>query len=327
MIIPDPTGGEAYQVEGPALISFSGGRSSAYMLHEILRAHDGVLPPDVHVVFANTGKEAEETLRFVHECGARWGVRVRWLEWVDREGRQTAASDRFVEVGLNSAARRGEPLKALFRRKGYLPNAVTRFCTADAKIDTMKQFMLSLGYEKWINVVGLRFDEGHRILKQANRNRLGKERWRSIWPLAKAEITKPDVTRFWLGDNADPRHLTHPLPQGFDLGLRDYEGNCDGCFLKGDKVLMFQEREKPGVLDWWAEAEAEVTATTGKPDGARFVTEYSYADLQRYVAQSQLLIPLDWRTLPAAVECTTDTCGDETPGELRALQAEFEAQP
>ena len=58
-----------YRVEGPALISFSGGRTSGFMLWHILDAYDGKLPDDVHVCFANTGKEREETLRFVHAFG------------------------------------------------------------------------------------------------------------------------------------------------------------------------------------------------------------------------------------------------------------------
>ena len=44
------------------------------MLHEILRAHDGMLPSDVHCAFTNTGKEDERTLRFGHEIETRWGV-------------------------------------------------------------------------------------------------------------------------------------------------------------------------------------------------------------------------------------------------------------
>lgn len=75
---PDPT--SPFYITGPALISFSGGRTSAYMLFMILCAHGGVLPDDVYVVFANTGKEREETLRFVHEVEVRWGVRVWWIE-------------------------------------------------------------------------------------------------------------------------------------------------------------------------------------------------------------------------------------------------------
>jgi hypothetical protein len=49
-----------YLIEGPALISFSGGRTSAFMLHEILRAFDGALPNNIHITFANTGKERAE---------------------------------------------------------------------------------------------------------------------------------------------------------------------------------------------------------------------------------------------------------------------------
>jgi 3'-phosphoadenosine 5'-phosphosulfate sulfotransferase (PAPS reductase)/FAD synthetase len=301
---------DPFFITGPALISFSGGRTSAYMLWRILQAHSGTLPDDVHVVFANTGKEREETLRFVHECGSRWGVRIRWVEWTDRVGRQVPAADRFVEVGFNSASRKGEPLKALIRRKRYLPNAVTRFCTAEAKIDTMKQFMIAQDYGRWTNVVGLRHDEGHRLLKQYARNAAGKERWRSYMPLDKAKVTKRGhVMPFWLGENVDPRHLTHPLPQGFDLGLRDYEGNCDACMLKGFEVLAHQEREMPGYLDDWIEMEDIVTELGARPAGARFVTEYSYRQIKAH-AQSPLLIPLDWRELPEIGECNTVCAGE-----------------
>jgi 3'-phosphoadenosine 5'-phosphosulfate sulfotransferase (PAPS reductase)/FAD synthetase len=304
-----------YLIEGPALISFSGGRTSAFMLRQILDAHDGQLPDDVHVCFANTGKEREETLRFVHECASRWQVCVRWLEWKDREGRGTPAEDRFDEVGYNSAARQGEPFAALIERKKHLPNAVTRFCTAELKIDTMKQFMLALGYKRWANIIGLRADEVRRIVKQQVRNEQGKERFVTTWPMLHAGATKRDVWRFWLGHNADPKNLTHPLPQGFDLGLYPYEGNCDGCFLKGREVLMYQERERPGYLAGWSAMEDRASQLASKASGARFVTEYSYADLKRDVDRSPLLLELDWRNLEFDAECGvsgTDTrirCG------------------
>ena len=49
--------------ENGAVISFSGGRSSAYMLYKILEAHDFKLPEYIKVIFANTGKEMPQTLR------------------------------------------------------------------------------------------------------------------------------------------------------------------------------------------------------------------------------------------------------------------------
>lgn len=310
-----------YRIEGPALISFSGGRTSAYMLWHILDAHDGQLPSDAHVIFANTGKEREETLRFVHECGSRWGVRIHWLEWrtrpVGKAGRSVEWADRFEEVGFNSASRNGEPFSALIRRRSYLPNAVTRFCTAELKIQVMKWFMIARGYAAWKNLVGIRADEMRRIAKGQRQNDEGKERYVSAWPLLHAGVRSAHVWSFWLGDNVDPKQLHYALPQGFDLGLYPYEGNCDGCFLKGRDVLIHQERERPGYLDWWIEQERHTTevVTPDKPDGARFITEHTYADLKREVERSPLLIPLDWRNVEFDAECGvsgTDTrirCG------------------
>lgn len=273
------------------------------MLFMILCAHGGILPSHVYVVFCNTGKERMETLRFVYECGIRWGVDIWWLEWQDREGRSTPADQRYKVVGFNSAARNGEPFMALIRRKGYLPNAVTRFCTAELKIDTMKQFMMSMGHETWINVVGLRADERKRVMKQVMRNASGKERWISYCPLALAGVIERVVLHFWLGRNKDPKRLTHALPNGFDLGLYSWEGNCDGCFLKGLAILCHSEREEPGVLGWWAEAEAEVTLAKAKASGARFITEYSYADMARIAESSPPLA--DLTELRPISDCTS----------------------
>lgn len=47
---------DAYRIAGPAVIQFSGGATSGYMLHEILRAHGGTLPADMAVLFQNTGR-------------------------------------------------------------------------------------------------------------------------------------------------------------------------------------------------------------------------------------------------------------------------------
>lgn len=271
---------DPYRIEGPALISFSGGRTSGYMLHEVLRAHGGTLPSDVHVTFANTGKERPETLHFVHDCGAHWGVAVRWLE--RREGG-------FAEVGFNSASRSGEPFAALIAKKKYTPNAVTRFCTVELKIMVMRDFARSLGWDQWTNIIGLRYDEGMRVLKALARNDEGKERWKCAMPLAKAKVTRQAVMAFW-------------AEQPFDLQLKSYEGNCDLCFLKARNKLAAIIRENPGIERWWTEQE-----TIGK---GRFVTEYSYADLARDVRNQGHLFD-GWVEDEHDVECGL-TCAPET---------------
>lgn len=267
-----------YLISGPALISFSGGRTSGYMLKHILDAHGGVLPDDVVVTFANTGKEREETLRFVHDCATHWNVRVRWLEY-------RAGDQRFEEVGFNSASRNGEPFAALIAKKNYLPNAVTRFCTAELKIRVMRDFAkMALGWKNWTNVIGLRYDEGHRVMKALAANDSGKQPWRNAMPMSRAKATRRDVMAFW-------------AEQSFDLQLKPYEGNCDLCFLKGRAKLQALMRENPGMADWWINQEQSAIRGGAAP----FITEHSYAQLADQVDRQGFLFEDDGEEFDA--EC------------------------
>lgn len=257
-----------YLIQGPALISFSGGRTSAYMLYQILQSHGGTLPDDVHVTFANTGKEREETLRFVHDCATHWGVNVRWLEWRGRR-KSIPLTERFEEVGYNSASRAGEPFKAMVADRQYTPNALARFCTEELKVNVLSCFMQSLGYTNWTNVIGLRADEMLRVFKQCEKNAEGKSPWQTKMPMVEAKARRPDVLAFW-------------KEQPFDLMTED--GNCDMCMLKGKKRLMHNIRKEPERARDWIEMEH-----LGK---GNFNKGFSYTDLVLAV-QSSPLLPLE----------------------------------
>lgn len=242
---------DPFKIEGPALISFSGGRTSGYMLWRIVQAHGGALPNDVVATFANTGKEMPQTLDFVRDCADHWGVNIVWLEW--RPGEH---GERWAKVDHATAARTGEPFKALIDQKQYLPNPVTRFCTQELKISVMRDYARSLGWENWTNVLGLRADERHRLTNLGAQ----KERWETYAPLAGAGITRRDVAAFWDAQN-------------FDLRLPSVDGvtplgNCDLCFLKSAGIITGIMRNRPDLARWWIEAEAEARAS--KPLGAVF---------------------------------------------------------
>jgi len=79
---------DPFKIDSPTCISFSGGRTSAYMLWRVLQSNCG-LPDDAVVCFANTGLEAEETLEFVRDCGKFWIVPIVWVEY--RNDEQAAA--------------------------------------------------------------------------------------------------------------------------------------------------------------------------------------------------------------------------------------------
>lgn len=270
---PDPT--SPFWVEGPVLISFSGGRTSGLMLFLILWAHGGTLPAGVHVVFANTGKEREETLRFVHDCATIWAVAIAWVENAPR-GRGAKPAERFDLVGFNSASRAGEPFERLIAWKQYLPNPDMRYCTTELKVRPMKHFMLAEGHTHWINLIGLRADELRRVARAHKTNEAKRERFTVAMPLFRAGVTKAHVMAFWRA-------------QPFDLALMPHEGNCDLCFLKGRGKKAEIIRDDPSRADWWSRM--ETSAKCKGNDGARFDRTESYAQLKASVlAQPQLAL-------------------------------------
>lgn len=288
---------DPFRIEGPASISFSGGRTSAYMLWRIIQAHGGKLPDDVIVTFANTGKEREETLRFVHECGSRWGVDIVWLEWQkDAPG--------FNRVGFNSASRRGEPFEALIRQKQRLPNWQERWCTGFLKVLTMLAYNTSLGRVKggFTEVIGLRDDEGARIL--TGRANAAKDNRRVVYPLALAGIRKADVMAFWAG-------------QEFDLGLKPHEGNCDLCFLKGKGLRKRLIRDVPGIADWWETMESEQEGFFDRRDLVRELV----AEVRRSPELFEVVEELEEKD----AECG-DLCGGDSLAELLAMQRIYEQE-
>jgi len=243
-----------YLITGPTCISFSGGRTSAYMLHQVLEANGG-LPPEAKVCFANTGKECEETLEFVRDCSVNWQVPITWLEWRDTDAK-------FEIVTFETASRNGEPFEALIRKRNYLPNPVTRFCTIDLKIRPIGRYLLSLGMAETkteaenMSMIGMRADEQRRAAKISDKSRI---------PLVRAGVTKEHVGAFW---KAQPFDLRLPNNNGVTM-----HGNCDLCFLKGGAQILSLIAEKPGRAVWWARIEALALALASKPSGAHFRTD------------------------------------------------------
>jgi 3'-phosphoadenosine 5'-phosphosulfate sulfotransferase (PAPS reductase)/FAD synthetase len=253
------TSRDPFRIEGPACISFSGGRTSGYMLWRILQAHGGKLPDDVVVVFANTGKEATETLDFVQTCSTRWGVPITWVE-----------AGRGV-VTHATASRAGEPFDALTTRKKFLPNPTMRFCTTELKIVPMDAYCRSLGWDDWMTAVGMRADEPRRVAKLADQPT-------KFAPLAQAGVTRADVLAFWSDHDFDLALPTHggvtPL------------GNCDLCFLKGAGSLLSIVRREPQRATWWVAQEKKVGGTfrSDRP---------SYAAMQNMATQHGELFGFD----------------------------------
>jgi len=270
-----------FKIDSPTCISFSGGRTSAYMLWLVLQENDG-LPADSKVMFANTGKEDDATLRFVNECAVRWGVPITWLEFRNAEVP-------FEVVTFETASRNGEPFEALIKKKNYLPNPIARFCTVDLKILTFERYLKSIGWKEWDNLIGIRADQPRRAAKIRANPSDGRKGVTRFMPLAQAGVSRQDVAAFWGAQDFD-LELTN-------IGVVTYHGNCDLCFLKGASQLLSLISEKPERATWWAKQEGSITNAHIK-DGELFRKDRpSYASMLEYSKQQTDMFPYDEETI------------------------------
>jgi 3'-phosphoadenosine 5'-phosphosulfate sulfotransferase (PAPS reductase)/FAD synthetase len=229
---------DPFIINEPTCISFSGGRTSAYLLWRVLQSNNG-LPEDAIVCFANTGKEEEATLEFVRDCGLNWGVKIHWIEYTDAE----KTKDRFKIVDFDTASRNGEPFEQLIVKKKYLPNPVARFCTSELKIIAIDRFLKSIGINEYTTAVGIRADEQRRAAKMKDK----------LTPLIAANVDQSDVQKFW-------QENTFNLGIPFANGITPL-GNCDLCFLKGKSQITSLIADKPERAVWWAAMEAKIGGT------------------------------------------------------------------
>lgn len=278
-----------YFIDEPAVISFSGGRTSAYMLYKILEAHDGVLPDFVKVCFANTGKEMPQTLDFVRDCSEQWGVEIVWLELfrLFAPGGRKPIEREYKITNYSEASRNGEPFNQLLAGMDAIPNAVTRTCTPNLKIRAMKWYTTEiLQFESpWLQYVGLRSDEPHRSRKLHGKVSEGHE---VVCPLFIDGVTALDVGNFWSMQNFDLQ-----LPNV--NGVTDW-GNCDVCFLKSKSKRLSIIRERPDLADWWIAAE-KFKDQQFRPD------EVSYERMKVFATDQGQLFDFDDETIPCF-------CGD-----------------
>tara|TARA_R100001086_G_C11804341_1_gene249725 strand:+ start:192 stop:1055 length:864 start_codon:yes stop_codon:yes gene_type:complete len=244
---------EHYRINGTTIITFSGGRTSGFLLHKILENYNGKLPSDAHVVFDNTGKEMPQTLDFVNDCQNKWDVKIHWLEFVPNG--ELAG---FKEVTYETASRNGEPFEKVIdfythRReqnetivgnKALLPNPIARYCTRWLKENCNHLFMKSKGHMAWDMTLGLRYDEPRRVARVKNkdtRNRIHRT------PLYDDKVTVEMVNNFWRLNDFD---LELPV-----VNNETIHGNCDLCFLKSNKKMQYLIKENPQRAEWWSEQE------------------------------------------------------------------------
>lgn len=216
------------------LISFSGGKTSAFMTDWLLKNKQDEY--EMKIVFANTGLEHEKTLEFVRRCQDFFGHEIIWVEAITNPVMGKGVGAKVVT--FETASRNGEPFDQSNAKHG-LPNRTAPKCTRELKARAIMAYLRSIGWKKYYTAIGIRSDE----LDRVNVN------WRAhryIYPLASHlwgwPTTKAQVNEFW-------KH------QPFNLEIREHEGNCNCCWKKSLKKLLTIAKENPSAFDWWADQE------------------------------------------------------------------------
>lgn len=205
----------------PILVSVSGGKTSAFMAVYLKTRYP---KRKLVFVFANTGKEREETLLFLKELDIAFKLNIVWIEAVVNpiKGKGTT----FKIVNFVNASRNGEPFEAVIDKYG-LPSKLYRHCTRELKEVPIHKYVKSVIGKDYLTAIGIRADEKHR---------LGSKKG-FVYPLNEIGVTRELVNDWW-------------NRQSFNLNLLEHQGNCDFCFLKSKKKRIMLLKEGLNV-DWW----------------------------------------------------------------------------
>lgn len=218
------------------LISFSGGRTSAYMTWWLLNEWEDRGNWEMIVVFANTGKEHEKTLEFVERCSVEWGIDIVWVEARHKDDNGVPYSEKGWKVkhrvvDFQTASRKGEPFEEMISLLG-LPSTNAPFCSKQLKKFAIESYLDSIGWSDYLTAIGIRSDEVDRVSETWRENRV-------TYPLIEINYTTKVLVMIWWKN------------QGFDLYVPEDLGNCDGCWKKSMNRLIRISKEHPNVFNWW----------------------------------------------------------------------------
>lgn len=197
------------------LVSFSGGRTSAYM-SALIKAGLAKQYDQVLYIFANSTREHPKTLEFVDRVDKEFNLGVIWVEASVRQGRKGTT---YKVVDYSTAKTDGSVFEEVIKKYG-IPNASYPHCTRELKLNPIHKYAKDFfGGEDYDTAIGIRTDESRRVSKTATTMNI-------VYPLIDwLPSDKQDVNDFW-------------EDQAFNLEIPEHYGNCITCWKKSNRKLF-----------------------------------------------------------------------------------------
>ncbi|HAU5442652.1 TPA: phosphoadenosine phosphosulfate reductase family protein [Cronobacter sakazakii] len=202
----------------PQVVSFSGGRTSAYLVH--LMEQRRAAGEDVHYVFMDTGAEHPKTYEFVRNVVRHWGIDLHCLRVIPDP--EMGKPSTYEELSVDEIGPDLIPWKRMLNKYGH-PYVGGAFCTDRMKsVPFTKYCQERFGEGKYHTWLGIRIDEQSR-LKEAK----GFSYLADI-----SDFEKQDVIDWW-------------AEQSFDLGIQEHLGNCVFCIKKSMQKVALAVMDEP----------------------------------------------------------------------------------
>ena len=247
------------------VVSFSGGRTSAYLCKMMIEMFGR---ENVDFIYMDTGAEHLKTYEFIRKVNDEFGLNLICLR--GDFSAPLGGGVGYHAVSINDIGPDLVPFKGMIEKYG-VPYIGGMFCTDRMKLKPFKKYCEDTygkkNYETWL---GIREDELSRVFGVALHKRMleldyENERLASMYSMGgeylSAELVQPEEDDIFhdilkrrgsglrymaeISSYEKEDVLTWWSKQSFDLDLDEWSGNCEFCPKKSNLKLAASQRDSP----------------------------------------------------------------------------------
>lgn len=238
------------------VVSFSGGRTSAYMVYLIEQMRkSGEWTSPTEYIFMDTGAEHPETYEFIKKCVDHFGIELTCLRGNFEQPIGKGSDYQVLDISECNHDMINGPMAQILKKYGT-PTVMGAWCTSRMKEETHDKYCNDVfGAGNYVTWLGIRADEQSRL-------KIGKRP--DLRYMAEiSDFEKEDVLDFWSG-------------MQFDLKIEEHLGNCVFCIKKSINKIALAARDEPELAAQWMQAIESATDRLNQP------TEKTVDDLFPY---------------------------------------------
>ncbi len=218
------------------VVSFSGGLSSAFLVH-LMEQKRKLHGWNVHYVFMDTGAEHVETYNFIRKLVKYWGINLVCIRALVNPILGVGVT--YREIGIDELKPDLQPWRDMVAKYG-LPTINTPRCTSRMKTDPHDKYCDERfgkgNYHTWI---GIRADEPARLKHYCQTidmfdDKAPKQKIRYLAELS--GMGKTDIQQWW-------------SKQKFGLDIPPHLGNCVFCVKKQQMKLVAAAQQEPAYAN------------------------------------------------------------------------------